>query len=311
MILLPSFLRNTCHYILSPQTKRKTFRLPFLDQTLKSISTFIQQSAYQHYTAASKGLLQATDSRIKLILLLFYIIVAGIIHNAWLQLALFAFLSGISVISRIRFGSLLQRSFIPAIFFGLLPMTPALFNWINPGVPVLEIIRLDKPVTFWIYHFPADISITAEGLNNVRNIFMKVLNSVLTTQIILHTTPFTRLIKAGKYIFIPDLILITLSLSFTFIFSFARTFSEMILSLKARWFTRSKNPAAHEILAGRMQTLFIKTWQRYEYTYWAMTARGFRGEIKPGYSPKMRMADYLVLLIALIPAGLIAWFNFN
>jgi energy-coupling factor transporter transmembrane protein EcfT len=106
------------------------------------------------------------------------------------------------------------------------------------------------------------------------------MNSLTISLLVIHTTPFHKIIKALKVFRVPDTFLLIITLSYKYIFVFAKTVENMYLARKSRLVGMVKNDEARMWIAGRIVFMFRKTMARYEEVYSAMVARGFCEEVK-------------------------------
>ncbi len=176
-------------------------------------------------------------------------------------------------------------------------MVPAALNVFTPGRMLFTLIRLQSEKTILIYHLPADIGITHEGILIVLRMFLKVFNSLSLTFFILNTISFSRLIKALRTIRVPSIFILIITLSYKFIFILSYTVEEMYMSLKARWIGGFNQAKTRRIIAGRMGFMFKKSWLRYEETYRAMVAKGYTGEVKITGVEKIKLQEVGLLLL--------------
>ena len=139
---------------------------------------------------------------------------------------------------------------------------------------------LPQAYDFWIYHIPREIGLTGQGIEGVLMLCLRVMNSLAISLLVIHTTPFHRIIKALQVFRVPDTFLLIITLSYKYIFVFAKTVENMYLARKSRLVGMVKNDEARMWIAGRIVFMFRKTMARYEEVFSAMVARGFCEEVK-------------------------------
>ncbi|OHD63696.1 MAG: cobalt ECF transporter T component CbiQ [Spirochaetes bacterium RBG_13_51_14] len=251
----------------------------FIDASLKKIAEVIK-NAYVHWeTAERNGFMQRLDPRLKVLFLLYCAVIISLIKKLPAQGAVAVFLLILILLSRLDAWRLYRRIAIFAFLFGFLVALPSAFNIITPGRIILHVASLSRAYRFWIYEIPQQIGITAEGSFGVAMLFLRVANSLTAALLIIHTTPFFEIIRALKVFRVPDVFIMTIILSYKYIFIFSRSVEDMYLAMKSRLAVPINRSAARDLVAGRIFFVFKKSWLRYEDTCRAMTARGFTGEI--------------------------------
>jgi cobalt/nickel transport system permease protein len=141
-------------------------------------------------------------------------------------------------------------------------------------------MTLSHPYKFWIYHIPQQIGLTKQGINAVMMLCLRMMNSLTFSLLVIYTTPFHRIMKALKVFRVPNTFLFVITLSYKYIFIFAKTVENMYLARKSRLVGMIRNDEARIWAAGRIAHMFRKTLSRYEEVYTAMMARGFTEEVK-------------------------------
>jgi len=293
---LPAFLQEN-EERLSPSENGRRHRLPFVDATLSKLAEFINTGYSQAETSSKKGLLQNLDPRTKLAFLLSFIILTSFLRQISSLGFILVFILALYPLSGINLLSSLKKAFWPLFFFGFIVVAPALLNIVSGGEIKLKLIQFRHEHNFWIYHIPASIGISKEGMIVVCRLFLKIACSILLTLLIAITTSFAAIVKALRIFKIPDIILLSITLSFKFIFILSRTTAETYLALRARWIKKNSDIQSSNIIAGRIAFIFRKSFIKYEEVYRAMIARGFSGNVNLCYSGKYRWKDLVFFII--------------
>ncbi|HEY4787839.1 MAG TPA: energy-coupling factor transporter transmembrane component T [Bacteroidales bacterium] len=296
---IPEFLLRPENRIAPFEQRTGGQSLSFIDITLRKVAVFIKAGYLQGETSMTQGFLQKIDARIKILFLLCFIIEANVIRQLSSQLYMAAFLLIMGLLSWIDLIGHYKKILIFSFFFGLLVVAPAALNLITPGKIFILFIHLKEPKTFWIYHIPSEIGITKEGVLVVIRLYLKVVNSLTVTFLIISTTPFNEIIKALKILRVPDMFLLIITMTYKFIFIMAHTIQETYFALKLRWWKKVKNSEANRIIAGRIAHTFRKSWLKYEEVFKAMLARGFSGKVDFCYLRKLAMIDFAFITIVL------------
>jgi energy-coupling factor transporter transmembrane protein EcfT len=195
------------------------------------------------------------------------------------------------LISRLRIVAFYRKVLLFGFIFGFLIALPSALNLITRGEIILSIAKLSRPHDFWIYHVPAEIGITREGMSGVAMLTMRVINSLSVSFLVLYTTPFPEIVRALKVLKVPDTFLIIITLCYKYIFLFSKTVEDTYLAKKGRTIREDSNKKAREWIADRLAFIFRKTQLRCEEVFRAMAGRGFSDTIKLYGFRKMQATD--------------------
>ncbi|MDP4207253.1 MAG: cobalt ECF transporter T component CbiQ [Bacteroidota bacterium] len=298
-------------FLLSPEPRqvpapgRKSRSLPFIDRTLHNVARFIRTGYVQNDVIIKKGFFQRLDARVKILFLVWFVVLSGIIRHIPAQLALSGCLFLLFLLSRVNLWDVYKKIFLFSFWFGFVVVSPAALNLVTGGEIWLNLFHLDAPRQFLIYHIPADIGITREGIEVVLRLYFKVVNSLSVTLLVLYTTVFADIIKSLKLFRVPDIFLLIITLTHRFVFILSRTVEETYFALKLRWWQRLRKSESGKIVAGRVGYLFRKSWLRYEEIYRAMIARGYSGHVHIYFTRRLSGFDIISLFGLLIVGGLL------
>ncbi len=293
---LPVFLQKNEEQ-LPPSEKGHRHRLPIVDSTLRKLADFITTGYIQAETSSKKGLLQNLDPRTKLSFLLSFIVLTSFLRQISSLGFILVFILALYPLSGINLSASLKKAFWPLFFFGFIVVAPALLNIVSGGEIKLKLIQFRHEHNFWIYHIPASIGISKEGMIVVCRLFLKIGSSILLTFLITSTTSFAEIVKALRMFKTPGIILLSITLSYKFIFILSRTTAETYLALRSRWIKQSNDIQSSKIIAGRVEFVFRKSLIKYEEVFRAMIARGFTGHVDLCYSGKFGWKDIIFLLV--------------
>lgn len=306
--MIPSFLKENETYQDNQQLKGR--RVFFVDKTSKNMAAFLVTGMQQWNSSQKNGLLQSVNATVKLLFVLSFIILISVSHIIDIQLYVSVFLFFLFLLSRISLRAVYSKAAVITFFFGFLVFIPASLNLFVKGDLVIPLIQLDKEYNWLVYHIPAEIGVTREGLLLVSRLCLKVFNSVLLTLLLIYSTSFDQIIKALRILHVPEIFVLTLTMSYKFIFIFSQTLLESYWALKMRWWNRGRKNEAGDIIIGRMGYLFRKSWERYELVFQAMMARGYTGNVRLYYTEKFTPNDYLFTAFALLILGFFIVLNF-
>ncbi len=228
------------------------------------------------------------DPRLKLLLMGAYILMVVTTPAGkplrFLYLSLFPlFLMTMSGISILHFLGKLLRLY-PMIFLitFLLPFFP------SDGEPV---IRLGA------------IALYPEGVQkflliNIKSVLALLISIVLTT-----TTDFNRLLKAMERLYVPDVVVATLSFMYRFIFLIIDEAERMVMAFHSRYI-RLPLLVRLKMVASQIGVLFIRTYERGERVNLAMEARGFTGTVRVMNALNWRQQDTWWMMGVLLFLGI-------
>jgi cobalt ECF transporter T component CbiQ len=267
-------------------------KIPFVEKGINHLAGVIKKG-YTHWELLPQnGFFQKMDPRIKVFFLIFFIVIVSLKRDCLSELYVWIFIFVLVLLSRLKVVAFYRRVLFFGFIFGFLIALPSAFNLITEGEIILPIANLSRPYDFWIYHVPADIGITKEGMLGVAMLTMRVINSLSLSFLVLYTTPFPEMLRALKVLKVPDTFLIIIALCYKYIFIFSKTIEDMHLAKKSRMVREVSNTEAREWIVGRLAFVFRKTQLRCEEVFRAMVGRGFSDTIKIYDFRKMHATDW-------------------
>lgn len=266
---------------------------PFIEKGIHQLADVIKTGYIQWESASNDNFFQRIDARIKVLFLLFCVIIINLKKDIMPEALIGAFIFILTIISRVNVFNLYKRVIFFGFIFGFLIAAPSAFNFITGGKIIFHIVHLAKPYNFWFYHIPKEIGITREGVYGVMMLTSRVMNSLALSFFVLYTTSFPEIIKALKVLRVPDSILMIITLSYKYMFIFARTVEDMHLAKKSRLAGHVSNADARRWIAGRIAFVFKKTMLRCEDIYKAMLGRGFSSEVKIYGAGRLHARDWV------------------
>lgn len=206
------------------------------------------------------------DPRTKLLTTLAFVIVVVVTPpTRWQAFACyFMLIIGLFLLSKLPPVHVLKRALVIIPFVLLI----GIFNLFKPGETV---------TSFYIWHW--QISVTYEGLLVFWNVFIKASLSILSLILLSSTTNFTRLLKGLEQLRMPDVIVMTLSFMYRYIFVIVDEAMRMRQARESRnfggnWIWQIKT------IGNMVGTLFLRSYERGERVYEAMVSRGYEGRIR-------------------------------
>jgi energy-coupling factor transporter transmembrane protein EcfT len=277
-------------------------KVPFLERGMDHLAGVIRNGYAQWECSSQNGFFQRIDARVKVLFLLFFILIVSLKRDVLPETCICFFVFVLTLFSRLSILKVYRRVLLLGFVFGFLVALPSAFNVITRGEIILPIVRLPKSYNFWIYHIPADIGLTREGIDGVAMLTLRVINSLSLSFLVLYTTPFHEVIRALKLLKVPDSFLIIMTLCYKYIFIFSKTVEDMHLAKKSRVVRELNHAEAREWIAGRMAFIFRKSRLKCEGVFKAMIGRGFSDSIKFYGFGKMRMADWFAAIFLFFAA---------
>jgi cobalt/nickel transport system permease protein len=282
-------------------------KMPFIERGVHYLAFVIRTGYIQWENASTDGFFQRIDARIKVLFLLFFILIVSLKKDAGPEVLLGAFIFLLTLAARLNFLNLYKRVFFFGFFFGFLIALPSAFNVITRGEIILPVLHLSQSHVFWIYRIPAVIGITREGAYSVAMLTLRVMNSMALSFFVLYTTPFSEIIRALKVLRVPDTFLMVITLSYKYVFIFAKTVEDMHLAKKSRLARPVSDAEARRWITGRIVFLFRKTQQRCEEIFKAMLGRGFSGNVKIYGGKEFQARDWVAGAAFFLTGVLFLW----
>jgi cobalt/nickel transport system permease protein len=281
-------------------SKVKRAKLSFLDKTLINSSKAVKSIYLQAENAARDNFIQEINPKVKLISLIYMSIVISIVNNPVIQILISAFILLSYIIARLKIFEVYRKIFLLAFIFGFLVILPASLNVITPGKIIFNLITFNKPSHFLIYTIPQNIGFTANGIQVVALVFLRVMNSVAFALLVVFTTHFPAFIKSFKMIGVPDTFLMILSLAYKYIFILSRTIEETYFAFKSRLSGNINNTSIRRLIGGRIFFIFKRSMIIYQSTYHAMVSRGYEGKVILHIQNHFTVKDFMVLIIIIV-----------
>lgn len=286
---------------------KKGMKTPFIEKGMHHVAEVIKTWYIQWETASGDNFFQKIDARVKVIFLLFYLIIVSLKKDILWEVLIGAFVFILTLVSRLNIFSLYRRVLFWGFFFGFLIALPSAFNVITRGEIIFPILHLSRPYSFWIYRIPDEIGFTREGIYGVMMLTSRVMNSLALSFFVLYTTPFPEIIKGLKVLKVPDSFLMIITLSYKYMFIFAKTVEDMHLAKKSRLAGKVSNAEARRWIAGRLAFIFKKTMLRCEEIFKAMIGRGFSADIKISEVRKLHTRDWVTGVTLFLVGVLFLW----
>lgn len=219
----------------------------FIEHSLKTVLDFFKEAVCSEEIARSRGVLQSIDPRIKILLLIAFLIITLYARSIHSLLGLYIFSVLLAVLSGIKVIFFIKRVWFFIPVFTLFIAIPAVFT---------------------------------QGLSSAAIFVLRVTACVSFVVEITITTKHNHLIKSLKALGVPPIFIQVLDMTYRYIFLYIKAFEDMHMSLKGRLVKKLGQRDARRWVASRISTLFKKSIKMSEEVYMAMLARGYAIEVK-------------------------------
>ncbi|WP_421077424.1 cobalt ECF transporter T component CbiQ [Methanothermococcus sp. Ax23] len=260
--------------------------MKLFNKTIEGVIKYINEAVFAEKYAKNNGVLQSMEPRIKLIVIISFIVITVLTKHLEVIFGLYILSIIFCYISKIPLKHYLKRVwlFIP-IFTGIIAV-PIIF--ITPGKPIY--VLLNNPY----------IAISDNGLYYAIMFTLRVATAVSYAVLLTITTTWNDITKALNNLGVPDIIITIMTIAYRYIFLLMNTLLDSMYSRKSRL---CKNIGLKEswIEAGKnMGALFIKTHQMGEDLYYAMLSRGYLNEPKTYSNFYIKTKDYVFLIVSML-----------
>ncbi|MBU0599233.1 cobalt ECF transporter T component CbiQ, partial [bacterium] len=239
--------------------------------------------------AAKKGFLQSLDPRIKVITFILFLITILLIKSITLCLCLYAVCLVLAYFSNVHLGFFLKRTWIFIPIFAFFIAIPAIFSIWTPGKALLVVNMLG-----------AKIIITQQGLFGAILFVTRVLSSVSFAILLSLTTKHFALLKVLRIFGIPQVFIMTLGMSYRYIYLFLEVVENTYLAIKSRVGRQLHYKKGQHIVAWNISSLWHRSYYLNEAVYSAMLSRGYTGEPVVADDFKTKKRDWVWLFLTVI-----------
>ncbi len=266
-------------------------RSGFIERTLVDINNTLEQSIFAEKISRQKGLLQVLDPRLKIIALIMLLFAVSLSHQLAGIIGLYVCALILAAVSNIPLGFFIKRVWVFIPFFTGVVALPALF--ITPG-PTLA-------------YLPFGLVITRTGALTALFLLLRVGTSVSMATLFVLTTPWNSVLKALGVLHVPDVLILTLGMTYRYIHLLLHLANDMFLSRKSRIMRRLTGNEERHLMAATSGVLLGKSLQLSSEVYLAMESRGFRGYPHTMDRFRMRWFDWVTGMAVTIAAILAIW----
>jgi cobalt/nickel transport system permease protein len=266
----------------------------YLEKNLFRFSRAIQESMFAEEAATKTGWLQEIDPRVKVGGLLLLVLSCSFTHELSAIAVLFLFALLLVAGSSLLSFSFFRRLWIFIPLYTMLIALPALF--LTPGDVLFQM-----PVTGW--------HLTAQGLRAVILLVARVTTTVSFVLLIVLTTRWSALLKALRWMGLPQLLVFMLAMTYRYIYVLLHSMTALFLARQSRRVGPEAWRSTKQWFGAISGALLGKSYSLSSEIYLAMTSRGFRGEPVLLEDFKTKPHDWLWLILFLSFAGVTFFWN--
>jgi cobalt ECF transporter T component CbiQ len=251
-----------------------------LAKTVRGFTEALAQTLVAEHSARQRGVMQALDPRVKLVGVLALVVAAALSRKLVVMAVLFGLALVLAVLSRLSLWSLAKRVWVVAFAFTFMIAAPALF--LTPGAA--------------LYHLPwGGLAITAQGARSAMLLIARVETAVTLSTLLVLTTPWMHLLKAMRTLLVPVEVIMLLAMTHRYVVLLTETANQMFESRRSRVVGRLSGQQQRRLMVNTGGVLLSKTLEMGNQVFWAMQARGFRGEVRLLSEFRLRGWDYIAI----------------
>jgi len=284
-------------------------RSGFLDKSLLAVANVAAQSLFSERYAQKQGLLQSLDVRVRLLSFLCIIFLISVLHSPRTLWIVYGLSLVIAAASRVPLWFFQKRVWLFVPLFSAAVVVPALLNIITPGDPLWTLVRLDRSYSWGPYTIPAEIAITRQGFWGAVTFVSRVAASVSYAVLFTLTTRWSEAFSALRALFVPRILVMTLSMTERYVFVFLRLIQDMYRARKSRTIRPLSAGVDRHWTASRIGITFKKSVEMSRDIYNAMLSRGFHGEYRSLNRSRVRAFDCVWLAAVLCFGGIVILFE--
>jgi cobalt ECF transporter T component CbiQ len=255
------------------------------------INHTLEQSLFAEDIARQKGLFQALDPRLKVISTILLLLAVSLSHSLLVIIALYLGVLVLAAFSKVPLSFFIKRVWVFIPFFTGLIALPAIF--ITPGL-------------IWI-RLPLGLVITYPGVNTALFLLLRVGTSVSLGVLLILTTPWNSVLKALGVLHIPDVIILTLGMTYRYIHLLLNLTNDILISRMSRILRRATGAEERRLLGATAGVLLGKSLQVGTEVYLSMESRGFRNYPRTMDTFRMKLLDWVFGAVVLIITSIAIW----
>ena len=262
----------------------------FVESTLRGFARAMAKALSSEQTATKRGLLQSLDPRARIIAVFSLVLTVTLCRKLEAIAALLVAAVAIALASRVSLGTLLKRVWLIVLGFTGFIALPAIF--ITPGEAIANL---------------GSLTVTEQGARTAALLILRVETAVTLTTALVLSTPWTRVLRGLRSLWVPAEVITMLAMTHRYIFLLIETANQMFESRQSRM-VGILSGAEQRKLAGRTAgVLLTRSMDLSGDVYLAMQSRGFSGDIRLLSDTRMRANDIIAIALVICVATLTIW----
>lgn len=265
----------------------------FVGKTIDGIFVFLEEAFISESFSKKSGVLQSLDPRTKLISILAIVFATSLIGDLRILIYVYSLTLLLTYLSKIDVWFFIKRVwlFIP-IFAGIIAI-PMIFNIFFPGDPLVQLVHLGAGMHLGPFSLPESIFITRQGMNAATIFTIRVATCVSAVVLLFLTTPQQTLFKSLRTVGVPKLYVLTLEMTYRYIFLLMDLVREMYVAKKARTIKAGGMFEEQKWVGSRIGYTLMRSLNMSEKVHMAMMSRGYNGDVKIMQEFRMAKRDYI------------------
>jgi cobalt/nickel transport system permease protein len=265
--------------------------MSFIERTITSFIATSEYAASAERIAASGGVLQRVDPRVKVAGLLGLIVAVAASRRLVVIACMFGCALLLAVVSKVSLPKLGTWIWVPALLFTGLIAAPAIF--LTPGSSLFE------------FH---GLTITSQGVRSALFLVSRAETTATLSALLVLTTPWPWVMKSLRVFKCPMVVVAILGMTYRYVFVILQTALDMFESRKSRTVGVLDPAERRRLAASAAGVLLSKSFQLSGDVHLAMQSRGFRGEVYLVHDFRAETADWLWLFgFIAVALGSIWW----
>lgn len=252
----------------------------FIEKSLKNFASVLKKAFTSDYSTRD-GVMQRLEPRAKLAGFFFLILAAALSESRVFILSLFALTTGLSIMTKVGAAPLFKRA-LPAMVFTAALAAPAIFSFVTPGSPLVDI---------W------GLTLTAEGVKTALFFVLRVSSMAALASLAVLTTAQSDFFR-GLGRLLPGFFVTALFFTFKYVLILVKTATEAALARKSRTIDGQGVKEAQRWFASRTAFILKKSLNMAEEVSMAMVSRGFDAVVRIRPAGPLGRGEYLWLGVA-------------
>jgi cobalt/nickel transport system permease protein len=235
----------------------------FLDRLADGVAHALAHALDADDFARREGFLQTLDPRVKLGIVVGFIVVAVMVKSLAVLAGLFLLAVALALSSGIAIARLVRQVWIGVLAFTGLIALPAIF--LVPGDALFTLPLVGWPVTL-------------QGVRSAAFLTGRSETTATYALLLILSTPWAHLLKALRAYRLPVVVVVILGMTYRYVFVLLHTAAQMFEARRSRMVGRLDPRDGRRLATATAGALLGKALDMSSEVHLAMIARGYRGE---------------------------------